>query len=124
MRGRFKHLLWTALNSQGLLDELHFAVALGSGISAYLFAQPTYFNIENFRKILAETDARHLEYNHVPLVDLIKIRENRDGWLQKADVWVDGDVLAHFRDQMPSALWVYFPVHEDTVCNVKVLWEG
>ena len=123
MNGLFKSMLWSAVNGPGLVDELQFATALGGGISAEFFAQPRYYEIENFWRVLVETDRRHEEHNRVPLAHLILITENRDGWLQKADVRVDSEVFAQIQNQLPSVLWIYFPAHHETV-NVKVQKEN
>lgn len=123
MGSLLRSILWPAVNGPGLIDELHFAVALGSGISADFLAQPRCSELGNLQRVLAETDARHREHNRFSLASLILIRDNKDGWLQKADVWVNKDMFARIEDQLPSILWVHLPIHGDTI-NVKVLKDG
>lgn len=105
----------TIVNEDALVDEVHFAIALGRGVSKDFFAQPEYYKIENLRRILVETDKQHGELNQVSLVSLIQIAENTDGWLQKADVWVDTSVFEQVRNQLPNVLWIYLPKHYTTV---------
>jgi len=123
MNSLLKSALWSLVNSRGLLDELHFAATLGGGVSTDFCAQVRYFKTEHFRRILAESDARYLKHNKVSLVNLIKISDNDLGWSQKADVWVNEDLFAKVQDHLPDVLWVYFPIHDETI-NIEVLKGG